>query len=215
MTTEDALAGEFHDRLLRFRRHVFNIRWQCRAYRQLRENLRNDECLLHVDFSENYSCKYSHEVQAVHFGGSRQQATLHTGVLYTAAEQSPVTFCSISSSRRHDAPAIWAHLDPVLDMIRERYPLIKHLHVFSNGPATQYKQNGNFYLFSKEPFKKGFKNISWNFLKVSYGKGAPDGIGATLKMSADTIVRHGGDIPNAEAMFHKLRDMGTSVELFL
>ncbi|CAI5695050.1 unnamed protein product [Oreochromis niloticus] len=117
-------------------------------------------------------------------------------------------------SRRHDPPAIWAHLDPVLDMIRERYPLIKHLHVFSDGPATQYKQKGNFYLLSKEPFKKGFKNISWNFFEASHGKGAPDGIGATLKRSADTIVRHGGDIPNAEAMFHKLRDMGTSVELF-
>lgn len=31
-------------------------------------------------FSENYNCKYSTEVQAVHFGASHQQATLHTGV---------------------------------------------------------------------------------------------------------------------------------------
>ncbi|KAK0145756.1 hypothetical protein N1851_015330 [Merluccius polli] len=149
MTTEDELASD-----------IFNIRWQYGAYRQLRENLRNNECLLHVDFSENYSCKYSQEIQSVHFGGSHQQATLHTGVLYTAAEQSPVTFCSISPSRRHDPPAIWAHLDPVLDMVRERYPLINRLHVFSDGPATQYKQKGNFYLISKEPFKKGFKDIS-------------------------------------------------------
>lgn len=160
MTTEDALAGEFHDRLFRFRRHIFNIRWQYGAYGKLQENLRNNECLLHVDFSENYSCKYSQEIQAVHFGGSHQQATLHTGVLYTAAYQSPATFCSISPSRRHDPPAIWAHLDPVLDMARERYPLINHLHVFSDGPATQYKQKGNFYLFPKEPFKTGFKDIS-------------------------------------------------------
>lgn len=105
MTTEDALANEFHDRLFRFRQHIFNIRWQYGAYRQLRENMRNNECLLHVDFSENYSCKYSQEIQSVHFGGSHQQASLHTGVLYTAAEQSPVTFCSISRSRRHDPPS--------------------------------------------------------------------------------------------------------------
>lgn len=195
--------------------HIFNIRWQYGAYRQLRENLRNNECLLHVyNFSENYSCKYSQEIQSVHFGGSHQQATLHTGVVYTAAEQSPVTFCSISPSRRHDPLAIWAHLDPVLDMVRERYPLINHLHVFSDGPATQYKQKGNFYLLSKEPFKKGFKDISWNFFEASHRKGAPDGDGGTLKRSADIIVRHGGDIPNAEAMFHKLRNMDTSVELF-
>lgn len=40
-------------------------------------------------------------------------------------------------------------------------------------------------------------------------------LGGTLKRSADKIVRHGEDIPNAEAMFHQLRNMGTSVELFL
>lgn len=75
MTTEDALALEFHDRLFRFRRDIFNIRGQYRAYRQLREHLRNNECLLHVYFSEKYTCKYSQEIQPVHFGGSHQQAT--------------------------------------------------------------------------------------------------------------------------------------------
>lgn len=99
---EDALVSEFHDKLFRFRRHIFNIRWQYGVYRQLRENLGNNEYLLHVDFSENYSCKYAQEIQSVHFGGSHQQATLHTGVLYTAAEPSPVTFCSISPSQQHD-----------------------------------------------------------------------------------------------------------------
>lgn len=102
--TEEAVVSEFHDRLFRFRWHVFNIRWQFRAYRQVRESLGTNECLLHVDFSENYSCKYSEEIQSVHFGGSHQQATLHTGVLYTAAEKSPVTFCTISPFRRHDPP---------------------------------------------------------------------------------------------------------------
>lgn len=125
------------------------------------------------NFRENYTCKYSQEIQSVHFGGSHQQATLHTGVLYTAADQWPVTFCSISPSRRHDPPAIWAHLSLVLDMVRERYPLINCLHVFSNGPATQYKKKGNFYLLSKEPFKKGFKDINWNFFEASHRKGAP------------------------------------------
>jgi len=215
MTTEDGLACDFHDRLFRFRRHIFNIRWQYGAYRQLRENLRSNECLIHVDFSENYSCKYSKEIQSVHFGGSHQQATLHTGVLYTAAELSPVTFTTISPSRRHDPPAIWAHLDPVLDMVRERHPDINRLHVFSDGPATQYKQKGNFYLLSQEPFKKGFQAVSWNFFEASHGKGAPDGVGGTLKRSADRIVKHGEDIPNAETMFHELKKSGTSVELFL
>lgn len=127
------------------------------------------------------------EIQSVHFGGSHQQATLHTGVLYNT-EQTPIPFCSISSSRRHDPPAIWAHLEPVLEMVKTRYPIVERLHFFSDGQATQYKQKGNFYLLSTEPFKHGFKDLSWNFFEASHGKGAPDGIGGTLKRSADRIV---------------------------
>lgn len=41
------------------------------------------EALIHVDFSENYSLKYATEVQSFHFGGSRQQVSLHTAVIYT------------------------------------------------------------------------------------------------------------------------------------
>nr|CAI5852334.1 unnamed protein product [Callosobruchus analis] len=36
--------------------------------------------LVHMDFSENYVCKYSCEVQSAHFGGSKPQITLHTAV---------------------------------------------------------------------------------------------------------------------------------------
>lgn len=95
-----------------------HIKWQCGAYSQLRENLKTNECLLHVHFSENYSCKYSQEIQSVHFGGSNnmQHYILECCSLQL---QSPVTFCSISPSRLHDPPAIWAHLDPVLNMVRE------------------------------------------------------------------------------------------------
>lgn len=68
--------------LQKFRRHLFNIRQQYAFSRALKINLPASECLVHIDFSENYSCKYSAEVQALHFGASHQQATLHTGVYY-------------------------------------------------------------------------------------------------------------------------------------
>lgn len=90
-------------------------------------------------------------------------------------------------------------------------PFDQSPHVFSDGPAIQYKQMGNFYLLSKEPFNKGFKDISWNFFQASQGKGAPDGVGGTLKRSADKIDHHGGDIPNAEAVFHQLKNPNFSL----
>ncbi|XP_058628850.1 uncharacterized protein LOC131538763 isoform X2 [Onychostoma macrolepis] len=144
--TEDEVVDQFQEKIIKFKQHLFNIRWQYRAYRQLREDLKDHECLIHVDFSENYLCKYANEVQSVHFGGSHQQATLHTGVLYTAAQKNPIAFCSISPSRRHDPPAIWAHLDPVLDMVQSRFLQVTQLHFVSDGPATQYRQKGNFLL---------------------------------------------------------------------
>lgn len=76
----------------------------------------------------------------------------------------------------------------VFDMARERYPLINRLHVFRDGAATQYKQKGNFDLFSKEPFKKVFKDISWNLFEASHGKGALNGVGGSLKRSTNKIV---------------------------
>lgn len=47
--------------------------------RKLHENLGPNECLIHVDFSENYSCKYAKEIQAI----------LHTdtGVFYVRLSQ--------------------------------------------------------------------------------------------------------------------------------
>ncbi|XP_061892415.1 uncharacterized protein LOC133642309 [Entelurus aequoreus] len=211
-TTEADLIDNFQDCLFKFRKHLFNIRWQYGAYRQLRESLQANECLIHIDFSENYSCKYHKEIQSVHFGGSHQQATLHTGVLYTNGQTVP--FCSISPSRRHDPPAIWAHMEPVLAMVKTKYPEVERLHFYSDGPATQYKQKGNFYLLSSEPFRQGFKDLSWNFFEASHGKGAPDGIGGTLKRSADRIVRLGEDVPDAFTLFQKLKGLESTVQLF-
>ncbi|KAK6291241.1 hypothetical protein J4Q44_G00383610, partial [Coregonus suidteri] len=214
-TTEHELNTDFQERLLHFRSHVFNIKWQFDAYRELRRSLKHNESLLHIDFSENYSCKYSEEIQSVHFGGSHKQASLHTGVLYTTGEQAPHTFCSISPSRRHDPVAIWAHLDPVLKVVRERHPQVSTLHFFSDGPATQYRQKGNLFYLSTEPYKYGFKEITWNLFEANHGKGAPDdGVGGALKRSADRIVAHGGDIPDAQSLYNKLKSLDTSVELF-
>ena len=80
--TESDLCDMFQASLDKFKRHLYNIRKQYRVYLSVRENLKPNECLVHVDFSENYNCSYSSEIQAVHFGGSHQQVTLHTGVFY-------------------------------------------------------------------------------------------------------------------------------------
>ncbi len=110
--------------------------------------------------------------------------------------------------------AIWTHLSPVLDLVKSSYPNVTVVHFFNDGPSTQYRQKGNFYLFCTKLQQYGFQSGTWNFLEASHGKGAPDGIGGFLKRTADRLVSHGKDIPNAELLFGALLDVQMSVKLF-
>lgn len=142
-----------------------------------------------MDYSENYTCKYTREIKETHFGGGNQQVTLHTGVIYLGRGRVE-SFVSLSACLQHNATAMWAHLDPVLRSIREEHPNARNIHFFSDGPTSQFRNRTNSYLASTVPFIRGFKHITWNFTEVSLGKGAPDGVGGALKNLADRIVSY-------------------------
>lgn len=137
-SSQEELVETFATLLQKFRRHLYNIRQQYAFSRALKQNLPANQCVVHVDFSENYACKYSAEVQCVHFGASHQQATLHTGVYHVGGESAPTSFCTISASRLKGPPAIWKHMEPILKEIREKFPDVTTVHFFSDGPCTQY-----------------------------------------------------------------------------
>ncbi|KAG5877761.1 hypothetical protein JTB14_033588 [Gonioctena quinquepunctata] len=47
---------------------------------------------------------------------------------------------------------------------------------------------------------------SWNFHEAGHGKGAPDGIGATSKRTADQVIASGGDITNLTEFASVIRE---------
>lgn len=204
----------FQNQLRVFTRHQFNIKTQYNHYRELKKSMKSDECLIHIDFSENYACKLSEEIQAAHFASSQQQATLHTGILHVGGVDKHMCFTTISASKEKSPPAIWTHLSPVLDYVKTHHPSVSLVHFFSDGPCTQYRQKGNFYMFSTELFKKGFKKGTWSFFEASHGKGAPDGVGGVLKRTADRLVSEGKDIQNAKQLYDCLLNAQTSIQLF-
>lgn len=181
--------------------HVLNIRHQYQEIRYLKNNLTDQDMLLHVDFSENYKCKFSSEPQAVHFGASRQQITLHTGVVYTSDFKQG--FCTLSPSLRHDPEAIIAHLKPVLEKYLDKFKNVKNLHFLSDSPCTQYRNKTMFFLIANRlPFLfPKIEKITWNYSEAGHGKGAPDGIGGVLKRMADRVVAEGNDIKNLDVLF--------------
>ena len=101
----------------------------------------------------------ANEIYGTHFVASKTQMTLHTGTYFNKQScQAEVceTFCTVPDCLQHGPPAIWNHLSPILLEIQEQYPNIDTVYFFSDGPTTQYRQKGNFYLFSTLVFDYGF-----------------------------------------------------------
>ena len=92
--TISTLSDELNKDLQQSARHFFNIGHQYKTLRLLRENLDEGEIIIHMDFSEKYSCKYQKEIQSVHFGASQKQISLHTCVAYAKVATIPFVFAS-------------------------------------------------------------------------------------------------------------------------
>lgn len=191
-------------------RHQFN------ALKKMKSSLYANEVVVLIDFSLNYCCKFGSEIQSMHFGASKPQVTLHTGVLYhndtqyhdfdSSKIEQCIAFCSVSSSLRHDPSAIWAHLQPVLKIIKEDLPSVDTIHFQSDGPTPQYRNKCNFFLLTHFASTFDFKEVTWNFSAAGHGKGAADGIGGAIKNVADRAVACGIVIPNSRELLKVLRE---------
>lgn len=93
-TTKKSLLEQLNLNLPTLRNHVANMLHQIKSIQLIKQNLSSVEGLLHIDFSENYNCKYGQEVQSAHFGGSKSQFSLHTSVYYNT-DLDPLTIIQI------------------------------------------------------------------------------------------------------------------------
>ncbi|CAG9790444.1 unnamed protein product [Diatraea saccharalis] len=207
----EILLSNFEKELKKFKEHYFNIWYQYNIYRNLKNSLQNIEVMVHCDFSENYSCKFHRQIQAVHFG-SQNQISLHTSVMYIKGSK-PLSYCTLSDSTDHSPAAIWAHLKPILTDVKTKHPEIDTVHVFSDGPTTQYRQKKNFYLFKLYLEDLNYKKGTWNFSEAYHGKGAADGIGGVIKRLLDAKVSHGIDVLNTSVAYSVLKE-DTNVNLY-
>lgn len=199
----------FENLLVPYMRHCGNIIAQYNYTKNLKQNLKPEECIIHCDFSENYNTKYASEIQSFHFGSSRQQLTLHTSVVYYIKDGKLHTqsYCTISECLRHDAVAIWEHLQPILRFLENEVPGVTTFHFLTDSPSAQYRNRKMFYIMAKMHwYFPSLRLLVWNYSEKGHGKGAPDGVGGVLKRTADQIVARGNDIPNIEILIKHLKE---------
>jgi len=143
---------------------------------------------------------------------------LHTGVFYynDVASNSIkcVSFCTTSESLRHDAAAIWAHLQPILQLIKNVVPSIKNILFQSDGPTTQYKNKTNFYLFHHFCNKLQIETASWNFSTPGHGKSSADATGGTVKKLCDQFVLKGNDIVSVDNFVQAVTRSSDKIKIF-
>ena len=186
--------------------HLFNIRHQYRTLRNIKDDLRDTEAIIHIDFSENYNGKLAEEIQTMHFGGNRRHMSLHTVVVHT--KNITDSFETVSDNTQHGPGAIWAHLQPVLVTLKQETTR----HFVSDGPSTQYRNKRNFYMFHQEIINNyGFEQASWNFSESGHGKSSADEVGRTIKRTADRIVANGSDINDAVSLHDKVVANGSDI----
>ena len=205
----------------KFMQHVCNIKHQYSVTTDIKENLSANDILIHCDFSENYNCKYSQEVQSLHFGGSRNQVSLHTTIVYYHSETEKSTkcksFCTLSEDRRHDYVAICSHLKPVIDDIKTNVQLmpLKNVHFLSDGTSQQYRNKNMFYLaatFFQQELQP--ETICWHYMEKGHGKGAPDGIGGCVKRTADSLVSQGKDLADIDTLVKELKEKCKGITIY-
>ncbi|WAR13099.1 hypothetical protein MAR_027279 [Mya arenaria] len=175
-------------------KHIYNCRRQYRYFKERRENLGPNECLIHMDFSENYNCKLANEVQSMHFGASKKQISLQTGVYYIGKEKGQI-FSTVTDCMQHGPAAIWCHLNQVLCKLKTSHKDLDTIESF-------------------KPVKFGFEYIiRWSFFEAGHGKGIPDAVGGSLKRKADRRVKYGHDIANADDFVENLKSCKTRLWL--
>lgn len=113
----------------------------------------------------------------------------------------------------HQPHAIWAHLQPIIDLAKISVSNLKTVHVFSDGPSSQYRQKNNFYLINY--FASFYKiDITWSFFESDHGKGVADAIGGVVKRCLDRQVAYGRDIITATDVYLTIQSVVKSVNAF-
>ncbi|CAH0407914.1 unnamed protein product [Chilo suppressalis] len=210
------LIQKLESSLPKFFVHTGNILNQYQAITMIKQSLSPNETLLHMDFSENYCYKFAKEIQSLHFGGSRGQVSLHTVVAYLkeGRDNAHYSFCTVSECTRHDAPAVWAHLENALKFVFEKCSSVTTVHILTDSPTSQYRNKQIFYIITQlHNTFPSLKCVTWNFQESGHGKGAPDGIGAVVKRSADYQVKCGNDVGDFTKFLAVVKENVKNVEI--
>ena len=173
----DEFIESLVDKLNKLTKQSFIAKAQSSYLKQCKEDLKDDEVVILLDFAENYKFVIQDEVQSYHW--NQQSCLLHPVVLYyknngILAEDS---ICFISDDLNHDVDFVNKVMSMTATHISDKITKIRY---FSDGCARQYTNCKHFInlCFHETDFNY---NCEWSFFATSHGKSPCDGLGRTIK----------------------------------
>lgn len=166
-----------------FRIHDYVAKSQNDFVRSAINNLKDNEILVMLDFSENYSCIIQNEIQAHHW--NHQQVTIHPFCIYRKinGEAKPEHLVIISENLDHNVQAVTLFQEKLIAYLNEKKYNVSKIIYVSDGAAAQYKNRYNF-LNLAHHFEKFSIIAEWHFFASCHGKSPCDGTGGTVKRLA-------------------------------
>ena len=188
-TTKEEFILLFMNEAKEFCEHVHRVKTQYQEPRSLKQNLPVHECIIQMDFAENFSCRSMDEVQTAYW--HQTGVTLHPTLIYYKQEElKHKSVVIISDEMNHSAATVLSLIDSVVPKVLEIDPEMKKIHYWTDSPSSQYRNRFIFHTVAKHQ-KMYAISASWNYFEAGHGKGPCDGLGGTTKRLADEAIRQG------------------------
>ena len=138
----DDFLEELTDNLYKLTKHHYVSKSQTCFLKQLKENLKLNECIMQMDFAENFSFIIQDEVQSSYF--SENQAILHPFVIYVQSLNGNLLteskcYCFISDNLLHNTEAVFSYVSKIIPILKEEYPQVQKINYFTDGASSHYK----------------------------------------------------------------------------
>ena len=213
--------NEFENQLDDFEEHVKRVKHQYEELRKLRENLAPGNVVVWMDFAENYICSSFEEVQSAYWNAS--MVSLHTMVVYyrnaeNETDNGVQCYVAVSGVLSHNAISVYTILSKLIPELKTLVPNLKQIHYLTDSPTSQYRNKTIFRFISTHKEEYDIE-ARWNYLESGHGKGPCDGLGASIKRSADNAIKHGkANIQNAADFYQyatKTTEEGSKVKYMM
>ena len=143
----------------------------------MKENLQENEVILHVDYSESYNNTQQDEIQRVYFGNSTQH--IYSLRLHTQQWKRVIqTFCCCCWQIQWPFENCNSHLHRYGVKRNWKETEVKKLIVCSDRYASQF---GSRFVFKLLSSYRPEVLLEWNFDEAHHGKGPMEGIGGTIR----------------------------------